>query len=95
MGYQNQGYLLQRYLVHDIDFEIDRLLENELNSAPVARREAEAMIISAQADVNIARMLQEKSKLLDSNTAMQMRYLETLKILGNKENTTMVYTVTK
>ena len=81
--------------MHDIDFEIDRLLENELNSAPVARREAEAMIISAQADVNIARMLQEKSKLLDSNTAMQMRYLETLKILGNKENTTMVYTVTK
>lgn len=70
-------------------------MENELNSAPVAKRDAEAMIIAAKADVNIAKMLAEKSKLLDSNTAMQMRYLETLKMLGSKETTTMVYTVTK
>ena len=40
-------------------------------------------------------MLADRSKLLDSNTAMQMRYLETLRLLSNKENTTLVYTVTK
>ena len=75
-----------------LDFEISADLENELNSAPRARRIGQSSIISAQADVQIARMLADRSKLLDSSTAMQIRYLETLKTLSSKENCKVIYT---
>lgn len=60
-------------------------------SAPVARRNAESKIISAQADVEVAKMLANRSKILDTKTAIQVRYLETIKSLADNENSKMIY----
>jgi len=66
-------------------------LERELVSAPVARRNAESKIISAQGDVEVAKLLNNRSKILDSKTAIQVRYLETIKSLGRNENSKIIY----
>ena len=64
----------------------------ELTSAAVARRNAEAKIISAEGDVEVARMLANRSKILDTKTAIQVRFLETIKSLASHEGSTMIYT---
>ena len=61
-------------------------------SAAVARRNAESKIISAQGDVEVARMLANRSKILDTKTAIQVRYLETIKSLARNPNSSMIYT---
>ena len=60
-------------------------------SAPVARGNAESKIISAQGDVEVAKLLNNRSKILDSKTAIQVRYLETIKALGRNENSKIIY----
>lgn len=36
-------------------------------------------------------MLSQRSKILDSKTAIQVRYLETLKNIGNNQKSSMIY----
>ncbi len=55
----------------------------ELVSAAVAHRNAESKIINARGDVEVAKLLANRSKILDSKTAIQVRYLETIKSLAN------------
>ena len=81
----------QEYCCHYIDFGISKELESELVSAPIARRNAESKIISAKGQVEIARMLGQRSQVLDSPTAIQVRYLETLKELSRNPSSRMIY----
>jgi erythrocyte band 7 integral membrane protein len=60
-------------------------------SAPVARRNAESKIINAEGDVEVAKLLNNRSKILDSKTAIQVRYLETIKSLGRNESSKIIY----
>ena len=60
-------------------------------SAAVAHRNAESKIISAKGDVEVAKLLANRSKILDSKTAIQVRYLETIKSLANNESGSMMY----
>jgi erythrocyte band 7 integral membrane protein len=92
LGHQSELNLFQRLMLINVDFEITPELENELNSAPRARRAAQSSILSAQADVQIAKMLADRSKLLDSNTAMQIRYLDPLKSISSKDSCKVIYT---
>lgn len=41
-------------------------------------RAAQAKVISAQGDVQSAKLMREAANLLDSKAAMQIRYLETI-----------------
>lgn len=47
------------------------------------KRLAESKIISARADVQTAKLLREAADILDSKSAMQIRYLETIKKLAD------------
>mgnify|MGYP006897431528 CR=1 FL=1 len=61
-----------------IDFSISKELEKDLTSAAVARRNAQSKIITAQGQVEVAKMINEGAHILDSKTAIQVRYLQTL-----------------
>lgn len=60
-------------------------------SAPIARRNAESKIINAMGQVEIAKLLGERSKVLNSATAIQVRFLETLKGLARNTDSQMIY----
>ena len=47
-------------------------------AAPIARRDGESKVLNAQGQVEVAKMLNKGSKILDTKTAIQIRYLQTL-----------------
>ena len=49
-----------------------------MSSAAKERRLAESKKISARADVEAAKMMREAADILNSKSAMQIRYLETI-----------------
>ena len=53
-------------------------MQRNLQSAAIQKRISEATIISAKADVESAKLLKETSEILNSGSAMQIRYLEIL-----------------
>ena len=55
-----------------------------MQSAAVQRRVSQATIISAQADVECAKMLKEASEILNSHSAMQIRYLEVINNIADR-----------
>lgn len=65
-------------------------LQASLSSAAKETRLAESKIISARADVEAAKLMRLAADELNSKSAMQIRYLETLKQVG-KSNTRVIY----
>ena len=64
--------------------------KKNMQSAAIQKRVSEATIISAQADVEAAKMLKETSEILNSQSAMQIRYLEAIQnIIGSSNSKTM------
>lgn len=61
-----------------------------MSSAAKERRLAESKIISARADVESAKLMRLAADQLNSKSAMQIRYLETLKSVG-RSNTKVVF----
>ena len=70
---------------------VDGPIQDALSVAATERRLAEGKIISAKADVQSAKLLKEAADALDSNAAMQIRYLDTIKTICNTPNTSMVF----
>ena len=65
-------------------------MQRNLQSAAIQKRLSEATIISAKADVESAKMLKETSEILNSSSAMQIRYLEAIQNIVNRSgNKTM------
>ena len=62
-----------------------------MSAAPIAKREAEAKIITAQADVEAAKLMREASDYLATDAAMQIRYLEQLSKLAASDNSKIVF----
>ena len=62
-----------------------------LSAAPIAKREAEAKIIMAQADVEAAKLMREASDFLSTDSAMQIRYLEQIGKLAGSDNAKIVF----
>lgn len=57
---------------------ISKELESTLSSAAKAKRYGESKLISAKSDVESAKLLREAADTLNSTSAMQIRYLETI-----------------
>ena len=65
-------------------------LQSNLSSAATAKRTAEARIISAQADVESAKLMREASDSLNTPAAMQIRYLDAVTGLAKANNTRVI-----
>lgn len=57
-------------------------MQSDLAAAAKNKRIAEAKVISAQADVESAKLMREAAEALNSKAAMQIRFLETLQMLA-------------
>jgi len=66
-------------------------LQESLSSAAKERRLAESKLISARADVTSAKLMREAADILDSKSAMQIRYLDTDKKLAENGNTKIIF----
>jgi erythrocyte band 7 integral membrane protein len=54
-----------------------------MQSAAIQKRISEATIIEAKANVETAKMMKETSEILNAQSAMQIRYLETIQNITN------------
>lgn len=73
------------------DIKLTPDLQEGLSSAARERRLAEAKLITARADVESAKLMREAADILDSRTAMQIRYLETISMVGKSGNTKIIF----
>lgn len=73
------------------EINLNDTLRNNLSSAAQAKRLAESTIIAAQAEVDSAKLMRQASDILNSDAAMQMRYLETLATIAKSSNTKIIF----
>lgn len=83
------GVTVTRVLIQELIIPQDLL--RGLSSAATAKREAEAKVILAQADVDSAKLMREASDALNTPAAMQIRYLDAISALGQARNTKVVF----
>lgn len=60
-------------------------------AAATQRRLGESKVISAQAEVNSAKLMREAADILNSPAAMQIRYLETLQSMAAHAGTKVIF----
>lgn len=77
--------------INILDLTIPENMVRVLSAAPIAKREAEAKIILAQADVESAKLMREASDILATESAMQIRYLEVISKLSSSENSKVIF----
>ncbi|CAD8204138.1 unnamed protein product [Paramecium pentaurelia] len=82
------GIDIENMLIKDIQLNAD--LQNTLSMAAKEQRAAQAKVISAQGDVQSAKLMRQAAELLDSKAAMQIRYLDTITTLGQQGSTKVV-----
>lgn len=83
------GVTITRVLIQEILFSKD--LQQNLSAAATAKRIAEGKIISAQADVDSAKLMREAADQLNTRAAMQIRYLDALTTLAKANNTKVIF----
>lgn len=96
---------IQEYVdehVHDWGVSIENIFIKDMNLAPDVqfvlssaakeRRLAESKIISAKADVDSSKLMREASEILDSDAAMQIRFLETIHYITKSPNVRVIFT---
>ncbi|CAK91706.1 unnamed protein product (macronuclear) [Paramecium tetraurelia] len=83
------GVLIDNIYMKDIQLSPD--LQQALGSAATEQRLAQGKLISAKADVESAKLMRQASEFLDSKTAMQVRYLETLQQLAGSNGTKVCF----
>lgn len=66
-------------------------VQKNMQSAAIQKRLSEATIIEAKANVEAAKMLKETSEILNSNSAMQIRYLETIQNITAKSGSKVMF----
>jgi erythrocyte band 7 integral membrane protein len=84
----NWGVELKRVLVQDIQLPIE--FRGTMSTTAIEKRISEAKLITAQADVESARLMKEMGELLNTNAALQIRYLETLNQISKSGNPKLV-----
>ncbi len=85
------GLLIENIFIKGIfakylDLHLSADTKKNLQSAAIQKRVSEANIISAKADVEAAKMLKETSEILNSQSAMQIRYLEAVQNIISSGN---------
>mmetsp|Transcript_71263 Transcript_71263/g.82905 ORF Transcript_71263/g.82905 Transcript_71263/m.82905 type:complete len:373 (-) Transcript_71263:165-1283(-) len=86
---EDWGVNINRVLIQEITFSAD--LRDNLAAAATAKRVAVAKIIQAQADVDSAKLLKEASDILNTQAAMQIRYLDSVAGLAKSNNTKIIF----
>lgn len=74
-----------------IDISLPKHIQDLLATGAVAEREAQALLISSRANVQSAELMRQASDLLNTPAAMQMRLLETYKVLAESQNTKVIF----
>lgn len=83
------GVNIKRVLLQEILFTQE--LQRTLSSAATAKRLAESKVISAQADVQAAKLMRNASDILNTPAAMQIRYLESINSVGKAPNPKVIF----
>lgn len=83
------GVAVEFIQIKDINVPKDTM--TSLSSAATSEREGEAKIISARAEVESAKLMREASDILNTEAAMQIRYLETMQKIGSSNNSKIVF----
>ena len=83
------GVNIKRVLLQEIIFAPE--LQRTLSSAATAKRLAESKVISAQADVQSAKLMRTASDILNTPSAMQIRYLDTIANVGKASDPKIVF----
>jgi len=83
------GIEIESILIKDIQMGPE-LAEN-FAAAAVAKRQGASKVISAQAEVEAARLMREASDIMATPAAMQFRYLETLQKMAANANSRVIF----
>jgi erythrocyte band 7 integral membrane protein len=86
---ESWGVNVESILLKDIILGPD-ILAN-ISSAATQKRLGESKVISAQAEVNAAKLMREAADILNSPAAMQIRYLETLQQMSSHAGTKIIF----
>lgn len=83
------GVKVESVLIKDLQFS--RELQESLSSAAQAKRLGESKIISAQAEVESAKLMREAADILNSPAAIQIRYLETMQQMSKTSGSKVIF----
>lgn len=83
------GILIEDIQINDV--VIPKHIQDLLSTSAVAMREGEAEIIMAKARVQSAQLMREAADQLNTPAAMQMRVLETYKVLAESKNSKIIF----
>jgi erythrocyte band 7 integral membrane protein len=86
---ESWGIHVEAMLLKDLMFSKDLL--DSLSSAAKQKRFAEAKIISAQAEVDAAKLMRAASDILNSAPAMQIRYLDTMVNMSRESGRNVIF----
>ena len=83
------GVKVDSMLIKDIT--LSQELQESLSSAAKQKRIGESKIIAAQAEVDSAKLMREAADILNSESAMQIRYLETLSSMSKHAGSKVIF----
>ena len=83
------GIVIENVFMKDIVLNKD--LQDALSTAAKERRLAESKVISAKADVESAKMMREAAEALNTKSAMQIRYYETIQNIVATPNAKTIF----
>jgi erythrocyte band 7 integral membrane protein len=83
------GSQVLRVLVQDVVLPLE--FRNTMSSSALSKRIGEAKLITAQADVEAARLMRDAAEALSTDAALQIRYLDSLELLARTPNPKMVF----
>lgn len=86
---EDWGIVIENVFMKDIVLHKD--LQEALSTAAKERRLAESKVISAKADVESAKMMREAAEALNSKSAMQIRYYETIQNIVTTNNAKTIF----
>ncbi|KAI8361010.1 hypothetical protein B0O80DRAFT_493632 [Mortierella sp. GBAus27b] len=87
------GVKVESVLIKDITFSKE--LQESLSSAAQAKRMAESKVISAQAEVDSAKLMRAAADILNTPAAMQIRYLETMTNMSKGSGSKVIFMPTQ
>lgn len=83
------GANVLRVLVQDVILPLE--FRNTMSASAITKRIGEAKLITAQADVEAARLMRDAAEALSTDAALQIRYLDSLELLTKSGNPKMVF----
>jgi erythrocyte band 7 integral membrane protein len=83
------GVVVESILIKDMIFEPE--LQATLSAAAKQQRIGESKVIAAQAEVEAAKLMREASDILNTPSAMQIRYLETLNLMARETGNKVIF----